>query len=280
MAISWESNSQQFEEIEYRYPIYHSSTMTRINSFDEMYKKAKRGTFICKECFNITGDIEKSAVMLKGGVSSKVCLHASHYANKSCATPDGPVHNTIKRAYAMALLGDCEGKYPNSNFTYDARAGNAYYEFELTSLMSPAKQEFMKKFVMEAKGVVYTLNISGKKFKELLPTLWDSWVESSGTDDNEWAYQWYDKTAHLLKVYSPRDYVGKKPGTAKLAPNGSVDVSHSDLMFCNMECKYFHGSQDLGNQMSFFSHCDLAKAHNVPIINSRCIFGMEKQKDE
>lgn len=272
--IAWQSDSQQFEEIEYRYPIYNSSSMSKIDCFEQMDKKVPRGTFICRECFSITGDVKKSAVMLKGG-TGKVCLHVSHYANKQCGA-DSPVHNCIKKAYATYLGGEWEKRYPGSNFSCDARVKDAYYEFELTSRMTEGKQEFIKKFMRQNSGVIYTLSLVTKQFKSLLPEMWEAWSNSNDLGNNDWCAFWYLKTYPLLKRYNVRDYVGKKSGAAQLQPKGTVDVGHSDVMLCNLECKYFHGSQESGKQMSFFSHCDLAKAHNLPIINSRCIFGMEK----
>lgn len=265
------NNLQQSDyDQNYRYPILHSDSLCQVHSLDEMQKKMTRGTYICSECFSMTGDLKKSAVMLKGG-SVKVRKHASHYADKACGN-DNPLHKCMKIAYATYTNGVVEKKYPDSNFVADAGANGAddfYYEFENTSLMSVEKQKYIKEFT--AKGnVVYILSLTTEKIKAIIPTLWRARLESE-----DWCTYWYQQTYPLLVKYSQK-YKGANKGATKMQANGTADVTHFPVRHCDIACEHFLQRKGANGQTTFFADCALSKKLDMPIINSRCIFGLGK----
>jgi len=273
------SEFNAFEGIEYRYPVFATVDMQQINSFDQMVKKAKKGTYVCSECLNLTGDYVKSAVYLRGG-TKKQCLHISHYKGKSCNKEgDSPLHNAMKKAYATYFGGKWEDRYPNSTYGCDARVKDTYYEFEKTSKFSPKKKEFVQNFVRSNGGVVLILDISKFK-KDFLKDLWGVWLESKRNNDNLWCSYWYINTNEFLTPFNVRTYQGKKEGVAKINPNGTVDVGHMDSYICDISCPFFQSVEGDHGQMALMGKCNLYEAHGSKDVwaNCKCEFDLGVNK--
>lgn len=256
-----------------RSPIVDSAT-GEITYLKEMRKGVERGTYHCAECYKITGDLQKSAVYLKGG-TAKVCRHASHYPNSACKGGATAMHRYISEAIAYVTGGDLEGLYLNSNFKSDVAVGSTYWEVIHTSWMSDKKRDFVKPHVLSGRIQIKCVNVENIP-REMREEMWDVWFKHDRGQLKGWQNHWFKlfNMEPFTKNYKPRD-IDSRQRSSTFEPVGDNCVGHYSNSGCNQACTYARKNDDGSDETSTLVCCTMSYLGYVPA-GANCEYGLGK----